>query len=115
MISVSEPFFVDTAGNKLETATAGEAVGVVAKISSDANQNVTFAYIVQIKDADGSTLFLTWIDFNIETAGAIKMSPSIFWTPERAGKVGVEIFVWQGVNNPAPLAPPKSTTLMVTG
>lgn len=115
IITVSEPLFVDESGNEVVTAEVGEAIGIRAEISSNLNQNITFTYLVQIRDGNGFTLSLTWLDgLTVNPEQAIE--PSIFWTPDAAGKLEIEVFVWQDINNnPVPLSQVQETAVTVTG
>ncbi len=111
-IVASKPSFVDESGNELLSVEVGEAIGIKTEISSNVNENITFAYLIQIKDSGGFTLFLTWLD-GITIKPEEVVEPSIFWIPDTAGELEIEVFVWQNIKNPVPLSEVKSTTITV--
>jgi len=112
-IVASEPSFVDRSGNELAKVEVGKNIEIKTKISNNVDQNMTFTYLVQIKDSNNSTLFLSWQDGIIVKPRDV-VEPTIAWIPDTAGKLKVEIFVWQSIKNPVPLSQVKSTTLTVT-
>ncbi len=112
-IVASEPSFVDKSGNELAKAEVGKTMEIKTRISNNIDQNMTFTYLVQIKDSDDFTLFLAWQD-GITVKPRKVVEPAIAWIPDTSGKLKVEIFVWRSIENPVPLSQVKSTTLAVT-
>ncbi|MDE1767662.1 MAG: hypothetical protein KGI27_15520, partial [Thaumarchaeota archaeon] len=74
-------------------------------------RNQTFAYIVQIQDKDGTIESLSWLSGMLLPSQTL--SPSVSWTPSKAGNYTVQVFVWQSLNNPNSLSPPVFTDLTV--
>jgi hypothetical protein len=105
----SEPSFVDETGTKLTSARIGQTIGIRTAVSNNVNQNLTFAYLVQIKDSNDVTISLSWLD-DLDTN---VVEPSIFWTSDTTGELLVEVFLWQSIDDPVPLSYVKSSTIMV--
>ena len=61
-----------------------------------------FVYIVQVKNADGYTVFLSWIKSILGKNQSVEAA--IQWMPKTAGDFTVEIFVWDSLLNPQPLS-----------
>ncbi|MEM2759512.1 MAG: hypothetical protein QXU32_03635 [Nitrososphaerales archaeon] len=101
-LTVGQPTLVDASGNMLTNVEVGKSVGIRAQIFNNANEVVTVTYIVQLKDSNGVTVFITWLD-GISVSGLIESS--IFWTPDIEGEYKAEIFVWKNLSDPVPFAP----------
>ncbi len=112
--TLSTPIFVDMKGDKVASVTAGQMAGVKSEIINQFSTERTFAYIVQISDEDGFTVFLSWVeDLIILPNKTIK--PAVFWLPEEQGNFLVEVFVWRSMAIPDPLVSPESDVLRVAG
>ncbi|MFQ5970571.1 MAG: hypothetical protein ACE5J2_08785 [Nitrososphaerales archaeon] len=112
-IVASDPFFVDEYDNELISLEVGEVIGIKSAISSNANEDINFTYLVQIKDSNDFTLFLISLD-GITVKPEEVIEPSIFWISDTAGELEIEVFVWQSINNPVPLSQVKDRTVTVT-
>lgn len=108
--SIGEPLLADPAGNKVDRIMAGTTVLVQTRITNNISTEQPFTYILLVKDDNGFTSMLTWIE------GAINPSASkeygISWAPEDGGNYSVEIFVWRSIDDPGP-ALTKSMTVHV--
>lgn len=109
----SEPFFIDGSDNQLISVKLGEEVGIKTEMTSNLNEDITFTYLVQIKDSNGFTLHLTWLE-DVSVKPDEVAEPSVFWSSDTVGELQIEVFAWQSVSNPVPLASVKSTTITVT-
>jgi len=91
-------------------------VGKLTKIKSDVTNNTTetlsFAFIVQIKDSDGVTVQLSWME-GVKVAPREKIGVMQSWIPEEAGEYLVEIFVWESIANPDPMSPVRKAVAIV--
>jgi len=112
-MAASEPFFVDEADNQLVSVKVGENVGIKTEMTSNLDEDANFTYLLQIKDDNGFTVFLKWID-NINVKPNEVVEPSISWSSDTIGELRIEVFAWQSISNPVPLAPVKSTNITVT-
>ena len=80
-------------------------VQITADLSNGQDKPQSFAYLVQIKDADGVTVSLAWITGYLSSNQ--RLSPSLSWTPQNSGVFIAEIFVWESITNPDPLSAPQ--------
>jgi len=112
--TLSLPIFVDQQGNKVESFTSGQMAGVKSEIVNLFTQERTFAYIIQIKNEEGFTVFISWVeDLTILPNRTIK--PAVFWFAEEKGNFLVEVFVWRSLSIPDPLTSPQSGLLRIAG
>ncbi len=108
----SNPRIVDSFGNAITGAVkTGQQVQVTADLANGQDKDQPFAYLVQIQDANGVTVSLSWITGTL-TAGQ-SLNPAQSWTPTASGTYTAQIFVWQSIDNPNALSPPLSTTINV--
>lgn len=111
---LSDLSFIDQMGNKLTSAEFGQMLGIKSEILNNGDDKATFTYIIQIKDSEEFTIFLTWLeDLSIPPHDSIK--PSIFWMSDYGGQFEVETFIWESMSNPIPLAVGKSSSIEITG
>ncbi|MFQ5920440.1 MAG: lamin tail domain-containing protein [Nitrososphaerales archaeon] len=112
--TLSVPIFIDQLGNKVEAFSAGQMAGIKSEIVNRFGEERSFAYIVQIKDEEGFTVFLSWVeDLTILPNRTIK--PAIFWLAEERGSLLVETFIWRSLNSPEVLTPSQSGLLRIAG
>jgi len=108
----SNPRIVDSFGNAITGAVkAGQQIQITADLTNGQDRDQPFAYLVQIQDANGVTVSLSWITGTL-TAGQ-SLNPAQSWTPQSSGTYTAQIFVWQSIDNPNALSPPLSTTINV--
>jgi hypothetical protein len=111
-VPASTPSTVDTMGNPVTTPTVGTVTIIQAEVCNNDTMSHTFTFIVQIKDASGAVVAITWIqDFTL-AAGACAM-PGVSWTPESTGTYTIEVFVWESLANPIALSPVFGQTVTV--
>ncbi|MFZ0843294.1 MAG: hypothetical protein WAN80_05390, partial [Nitrosotalea sp.] len=108
----SNPRIVDSFGNAINgTVKSGQQIQVTADLTNGQDRDQPFAYLVQIQDANGVTVSLSWITGTL-TSGQ-SLNPAQSWTPSATGTYTAQIFVWQSIDNPNALSPPLSTTITV--
>ncbi len=108
----SNPRIVDSFGNAINgTVKSGQQIQVTADLTNGQDRDQPFAYLVQIQDANGVTVSLSWITGTL-TSGQ-SLNPAQSWTPSVTGTYTAQIFVWQSIDNPNALSPPLSTTITV--
>jgi hypothetical protein len=108
----SNPRIVDSFGNAINgTVKVGQQIQVTADLANGQNRDQPFAYLVQIQDANGVTVSLSWITGTLSAGQSL--NPAQSWTPSTAGTYTAQIFVWQSIDNPNALSPPLSTTINV--
>ncbi len=108
----TNPRIVDSFGNAINgTVKVGQQIQVTADLANGQNRDQPFAYLVQIQDANGVTVSLSWITGTLSAGQSL--NPAQSWTPSSAGTYTAQIFVWQSIDNPNALSPPLSTTINV--
>ena len=108
----TNPRIVDSFGNAINgTVKVGQQIQVTADLANGQNRDQPFAYLVQIQDANGVTVSLSWITGTLSAGQSL--NPAQSWTPSAAGTYTAQIFVWQSIDNPNALSPPLSTTINV--
>jgi len=103
---------VDAFGNSLDTVSVDQQVQVSADLANGQDREQTFAYLVQIQDANGVTVSLAWITGSLSSGQSF--SPALSWIPPQSGSYTATAFVWESVDNPTALSPPVSTTVNVS-
>lgn len=110
-ISILNTRIIDSMGNILTSIKVGQKVSVVSDLINIQDIEKTFAYLLQIQDANGMTVSLTHV------AGIIppkkSKSASQDWTPQSPGKYVFQIFVWKNIDRPDALAPPMALPIEV--
>jgi len=107
----SNPRIVDSFGNALTSVKVNQQIQITADLSNGQDRDQPFAYLVQIQDANGVTVSLSWITGTL--TGGQSLNPAQSWTPGASGTYTAQIFVWQSIDNPNALSPPLSTTISV--
>ena len=102
---------VDAFGSQVSEVSADQQVQIAADVSNGTGKDQSFAYLVQVQDANGVTVSLAWITGAL-TSGQ-SMSPALSWTPSASGSYTATVFVWQSVDNPTALSPTVSVTIDV--
>ena len=101
-IEVSNTSIVNMDNKKIKIYV-GNDVLVQSSLENKLNETQVLVYIVQIKDEEGYTVSLSWIESNLQDSQSMKAA--IPWTPDLSGDYTAEILVWNRVSNPTPLSP----------
>jgi len=108
---LSEPILVNQDGLQIEQIEVGQQVLIQSEVRNDQNKRQEFAYIVQVKDSDGVTISMSWTSGQLFAKDSIITAQS--WIAENVGEYEIEVFVWESVDNPAPLSPVGSIRVNV--
>jgi len=100
--TITEFSLIEPSGRNATEIETNKPLEILAEITNNTLQRHSFAYIVQIKDSDGITVQLSWVSGAVEGKEILELSQS--WIPESAGIYKIEIFIWESVTNPSPLA-----------
>jgi hypothetical protein len=76
------------------------------------DNNVNWAYIVQVINSDGAI-----VDLNYATGSLVKnqtLAASLSWIPHERGNYKIEVFVWDNLRDINPLASMLSHIITVT-
>ncbi len=106
------PIIFDSYGHQINGAVkAGQQIQIIGYLTNYHYTNQTFAYIVQIQDANGVTMSLSWLVGNLGSYQSFK--PAQSWIPLTSGTYTVQIFLWSGLDNPIAFQVPESTSIEV--
>ena len=94
------------------TIEAGKLIKVKSEVMNNTTGILIFAYIVQIKDSEGTTIQLSWMD-GIKVAPKEKIQVMQSWIPEKPGEYLVETFVWESITDPDPMSPVRKAMAIV--
>ena len=108
---VSNARVVDSLGNSLTSVSVDQQVQITADVINGQDRTQKFAYLVQIQDANGVTVSLSWIVGTLNPGQSL--SPSQSWTPDAPGAYTATVFVWESVDNPTALSPPGTVNVNV--
>lgn len=111
-ISVEFPETIDDQGDSIDQGSVGSPLGIQATLTNTENRDAKLTYIVKVTDADGLTVMVSWIKGAVLKPG-VSVKPAIFWIPEAVGNYTIDIFVWDGLENPIPLSAPAKIKLGV--
>ena len=110
-VRASDVKVADASGNALEAVPAGMQARIAVDLASVHGGEQSFAYLVQVQDADGITVHLDWLVGTL--APDRPMSVAVPWTPAGPGSYTVTAFVWESVDSPKALSPQTSVTVAV--
>ncbi|MFQ5969549.1 MAG: hypothetical protein ACE5J2_03520, partial [Nitrososphaerales archaeon] len=100
-ISLSNLQMVDEVGSHIFDVSPGEQVVLQSSVKNNLSIDQKFTYIMQIKDSDGITIRIAWINGEIPANKTFDVGLS--WIADE-GVYNVEVFVWESVTNPLPLS-----------
>jgi hypothetical protein len=102
VIKTSQPRVLDENEHTLYTLGLNSVVGIESEVRNVSINEITFAFIVQIKNEAGYTVSIMWVEnWAIPPSGSLK--PKLFWFSHTAGNYQAEIFVWESLIDPIPL------------
>ncbi|HWY34118.1 MAG TPA: hypothetical protein VNX68_05690 [Nitrosopumilaceae archaeon] len=111
-VNSGNPRIVDSLGNIITVAKVNQQILIEADLKNMQQRDQPFAYLVQVEDANGVTLSLSWITGALTGNQFLNLAES--WVPLSSGKYTAQIFVWQSLAEPNALSPPQSTTIIVS-
>ena len=93
----------------VDNVNVNQQIQISVDIINHQDKSQNFVYLVQIKDKADYVVSLGW--FSAQLTPDQKLSPSLSWTPDKAGEFTAEIFAWEGLKNHSALA--EYTTLQI--
>ena len=102
---------VDASGSSVAEVSVDQQVQIAADVTNGQGKDQAFAYLVQVQDASGVTVSLSWLTGSL-TAGQ-SMTAAQSWTPTSSGSYTATVFVWESVSNPTALSPTVSVNIDV--
>ena len=101
--------------NQIDYNNSNIQVGYQILFSSDLYPHIQnkrdFAYLVQVQNDKGHTAYLSWLSGIILPEQ--KITSSVSWLPELPGSYTTTVFVWESLDNPTALSPPRSIEFLV--
>jgi len=102
---------VDASGNSVAEVSSGQQVQIAADVTNGQSKDQAFAYLVQVQDASGVTVSLSWLSGSLTSGQSMTAAQS--WTPTSSGSYTATVFVWESVSNPTALSPTVSVNIDV--
>ncbi|MEM2761006.1 MAG: hypothetical protein QXU32_13140 [Nitrososphaerales archaeon] len=112
-VTVRSTFTINDKGEALDRGLSGMPLGIQTEIANGEKEDMALTYIVQVKDAEGFTVMISWIR-GIVLKPDTSIRPAIFWVPEIQGNYNIDIFVWKSLEEPVPLSTQKTLKVSVT-
>ncbi len=107
----SEPTLVNSFGEEISEIRVGEQLLVQSEVTNQQSNKQPFTYILQVNDADGRTVSLSWIAAELPSNESLKVAQS--WLPLVPGNYSVEVFVWESLTDPEALSPARMMNVHV--
>jgi len=107
----AEPVTTQIASDE-KTLVVDEQIMIMTDVSNNQDVQQNFAYITQVKNDDGVVISLSWLTGSLSPRQTF--SPAQSWIPTESGIFHIQIFVWEGIDNPDALSPPLSMTVNVS-
>lgn len=101
----------DGLGSPVDAPATGQQVQVVGGLTSNQQVKQPFTYLIQIRDADGLVVKLSWLSGVLQPGDTLDASLS--WTPEAPGRYAIESFVWESVRSMSPVSEPHTVRVLV--
>jgi hypothetical protein len=108
----SAPSLKDVSGEDITEVTVGQQVVLSTTIQNNANEEVPFVALVEVRDSDGITIFLAWQTGTLNANSDADIGLS--WTPEEAGDYTVRTFVISDLASPEILSPVAESEITVS-
>ncbi|GEM_PF-3189139 len=103
---------IELVTNNMQETRPGEEIMIVSEIKNNEEREQRVFYIVKIEDTFGTTVFLDSLTMMLGVKETAEFS--VTWVPESLGKYTLEIFVWNDISTPTPLAPSQSISKTIT-
>ncbi|SVA77731.1 uncharacterized protein METZ01_LOCUS130585, partial [marine metagenome] len=102
---------VDASGSSVAEVSVDQQVQIAADVTNGQSKDQAFAYLVQVQDASGVTVSLSWLTGSLTSGQSMTAAQS--WTPTSSGSYTATVFVWESVSNPTALSPTVSVNIDV--
>ena len=109
-IAFAEPVTTQMSSDE-KTLLVDEQIMIMTDISNNQDVQQNFAYITQVKNDDGVVISLSWLTGSLSPRQTF--SPAQSWIPTESGIFHIQVFVWEGIDNPDALSPTLSMTVNV--
>ncbi|AIF82782.1 hypothetical protein NTE_00702 [Candidatus Nitrososphaera evergladensis SR1] len=110
--SAAKPVLKDFSGNELTEVTAGQQIVLSSTVTNNQNTVQPFAAIVEVRDANGFTVYLQWQTGSLNPNGSTNVGLS--WTPDVSGTYTARTFVVTDIAHPSALSQISESTITVS-
>jgi hypothetical protein len=112
---LTKPVLKDSMGGHLvpDRQKAGQPMIISADVENDLdNTSQQFVFVAQVLDENKIPVHLSFVMGSVGASQSA--SPSVHWTPKAGGAYTVEVFVWNSLGVPVPLADKQATTFVIS-
>ncbi len=88
-----------------------EQIMIMADISNNRDIQQNFAYITQVRNDHDVVISLSWLTGSLSPGQSFSTAQS--WIPAESGAYHIQVYVWEGIDNPSALSPPLFMTVNV--
>lgn len=106
------PLIIETPASGIVEADNGQELVLERNIENKNEKTQPFIYILQVKDSNGVTVLLSWIEGKMPPNDSVRVSQS--WMAESSGRYVLQMFVWESMEHPEILAPVHTVTINVS-
>ena len=108
---VARPIAKNIAGNS-GPFSAGISLALSTTVTNNNNDQEVFVALIEVRDSNDVTVFLSWQSGNLESRGTTDIS--VAWLPDNAGLYQVRTFVLSSLGNGEVLSPVATSDFTVT-
>lgn len=111
---LNKPVLRDNMGQLLtpENQKVGVPMVISAELENDEEStSYPFVFVAQVLDKDGIPVHLSFVTGSIR--GGQMANPSVSWTPTAPGAYTAQVFVWNSLDAPVPLAEKQTGTFEI--
>jgi hypothetical protein len=108
----SAPSVRDASGGTVGTITEGQQVVLTTTVTNNADDELPFVALLEVRDSSGITVYLAW-QTGVMDAGD-RTEVGLSWTPEDSGDYSIRTFVISNLNNPQVLSEVMTTNITVS-
>jgi hypothetical protein len=112
VVSATVPALKDVNGNPISSAAHGTQVLLSTKLNNLGSAAKALLYIVQVKNAAGSVVYISFVSGTIPAATEYEFG--IAWTPSAAGTYTVQAFAWKSWTEPEAYSEVSTSSVIVT-
>ena len=101
-ITIKNNVISDSFGELILAPKTNDRLQIVGTVHNNQEYEQDFVFVIQIKEADGAVVSLSWIRGVLSPNQDLEVSQS--WSATKSGNYFIETFVWSSLSNPLPLS-----------
>jgi len=109
-IAFAEPVSTEIPSGE-KTHYVDEQIMIMTDVSNNQDVPQNFAYLMQVKNDQDIVVSLSWLTGSLFPGQSFSSAQS--WTSAEPGIFNIQVFVWEGIDNPEALSPPLAMTVNV--